>query len=174
MMKRIIKNSKGQSTIEFLSTFTFVIAFFFVFAKIGLNYTHSYLLQYANFMASRAYLVADNKIPNDSLARSRANEVFQSFNVVNCQPDCTLNFNSKENAPWFLTGTYIDFKTKFSLMKVLTGDIDMNFRIESFLGKEPTIRECLARICQSFSEVSTGSGNGNCSSTNSTIYDNGC
>lgn len=169
MSKRKMKNNKGQSTIEFLSTFTFVIAFFFVFAKIGLNYTHSYLLQYANFMASRAYLVADNKIPNDSLARAKANQVFESFNVVNCNPECTLSFNSKQTSPWFLTGTYLDFETKFSLMQVLTGDIDMKFRIESFLGKEPTIRECLQRVCQSFSEVG-----GNCSSTLSTIYDNGC
>ncbi|WP_419173261.1 hypothetical protein [Halobacteriovorax sp.] len=173
-MNKLSKNNKGQSTIEFLSTFTFVIAFFFVFAKIGLNFTHSYLLQYANFMASRAYLVADNKIPGDSLARSKANQVFQSYNVVNCGPECALKFNSKQTTDWFLTGTYLDYKTKFSLMKVLTGDIDMSFRIESFLGKEPTIRECLVRVCQSFSEITTASGAGNCSSTLTTIYDNGC
>ncbi|MFG1487291.1 hypothetical protein [Halobacteriovorax sp. RZ-1] len=176
MMKlhRKIKNQRGQSTIEFLSTFTFVIAFFFVFAKIAINYTNTYLLQYANFMASRAYLVADNKIQNDSLARQNATAVFNSYNMVNCGTDCQIKFNSKSTNQWFLSGTYLDYKTKFSVMKVLTGDIDLDFRIESFLGKEPTIRECLAQVCRAFSEVATDLGNGNCSSTNSTIYDNGC
>ena len=147
-MNKLSKNNKGQSTIEFLSTFTFVIAFFFVFAKIGLNFTHSYLLQYANFMASRAYLVADNKIPGDSLARSKANQVFQSYNVVNCGPECALKFNSKQTTDWFLTGTYLDYKTKFSLMKVLTGDIDMNY-----LQELEQRRNDMAKSSQETSEI---------------------
>lgn len=169
-----MNNQKGQSTIEFLSTFTFVIAFFFVVVKISINYTNTYLLQYANYMASRAYLVADNKIPNDSLARQRATQIFESYNVVNCDPECQIKFNNKNVTPWFLTGTYLDFKAPFSFMKTMTGDIQMNFRIESFLGKEPTIRECLAQICRAFAEVLTEDGAGNCSNTESTIYDNGC
>lgn len=110
----------------------------------------------------------------DSHARAQADEVFKSYNVVKCDPECKLNFNTKDTNAWFLTGTYVDYKTKFSFMKTMTGDIDLNYRLESYLGKEPTIRECFVRVCRSFSSVVTGLGEGNCSNMPTTIYDNGC
>jgi hypothetical protein len=53
------KNNKGQSTIEFILTFTAAVGFIFLFLKMALNYTNGYMVHHATFMASRAYMVGD-------------------------------------------------------------------------------------------------------------------
>ena len=73
----------GQSTIEFLCTFAFVLATIFVFLKIAMNVTNGYLVHYATYMASRAYLVNDNgsNSPSggDGPALSLAKSVFKEI-----------------------------------------------------------------------------------------------
>ena len=49
----------GQSTIEFLLIFVFILGFVFSALKLSFIYTNGYLVHYATFMASRAYMVVD-------------------------------------------------------------------------------------------------------------------
>lgn len=167
-------NESGQSTIEFLSTFAFVFAMLFLFIKIALNFTNGYLVQYANYMASRAYLVHDtNQAKGTALnsAYQRAAQVFGQYQVTNFLPNFsgTLQVNSPTSGSMpFYVGTYVDFEDKFSLSKIMGGAIPLQFRSESFLGKEPLRKECSARVC----DAMTAAG-GNCSAY-STPFDNGC
>ena len=55
------KNNKGQSTIEFILTFTAAVGFIFLFLKMALNYTNGFMVHHATYMASRSYLVSDEE-----------------------------------------------------------------------------------------------------------------
>jgi hypothetical protein len=67
----MIKNSKGQSTIEFIFSFTAAVGFVFLFLKMALNYTNGYMVHHATFMASRAYLVSDSESAQTPEARDQ-------------------------------------------------------------------------------------------------------
>ena len=76
------KKDNGQSSIEFLISFFFVLGFVFVFLKISLNAAEGYLVHYATYMASRSYLVAEqNSVDpiNSSKAFRRAKTAYQSI-----------------------------------------------------------------------------------------------
>jgi hypothetical protein len=169
-----IKKEEGQSTIEFLSTFAFAFALMFLFIKIAMNFTDGYLVQYANFMASRSYLVTDtNQAPAStaSAALNRARQVFNIYKVNVFIP--TFNGVLQANSPLgstlpFYTGTYVEYNDKFSFSKLMGGAADMTFRAESFLGKEPMRRECGARVCKAFERA------GGACTAYTTVFDNGC
>ena len=78
-------NKEGQSTLEFIFSFAIVFSFIFFFFKIALNYTNGYLLHYANFMASRTYLVHDinsNIVSGgDGPALKEAKAIFATYNI---------------------------------------------------------------------------------------------
>ena len=59
------KNEKGQSVIEFLMSFTLVVGLLMFFFKMALGYTNGYMVHYATFMASRAYLTNDVSTTTD-------------------------------------------------------------------------------------------------------------
>ena len=54
---KLLKNQKGQSSVEFAISFIMVIGFVFMYVKVALNFTNGYVVHYANFMASRAFMV---------------------------------------------------------------------------------------------------------------------
>lgn len=178
-MKKIVKENSGQSTIELLVTLTFVLGFIFSFLKLSMIYTNGYLVHYATFMASRAYLVVDSNSKRvggfESVAQNRAKEVFKRFPLKNfiSGDDINLKFNSPDPSGNkfdrnLYVGVYTDFKQKFFSPAMLGGGKEINFRSESFLGRIPTRAECVDRICEAFKLLG-----GNCVN-HGTVSDNGC
>ena len=153
-----MKNNKGQSTIEFILTFTATVGFIFLFLKTALNYTNGYMVQHAVFMASRGYLVYDNQIKGDNGdadAERHAKKIFEKYlpaPLINGF-DGTLKVNSPESGVnMAFIGAHVDFEQVFSLGFI--GGKDMvKFRAESFLGREPTRFEGYTQTCEAITTV---------------------
>jgi hypothetical protein len=169
------KNNKGQSTIEFILTFTAAVGFIFLFLKMALNYTNGYMVHHATFMASRAYLISDSERygspgDGDADAFKLAKAVFNK-NL----PDALIpNFDGvlKENNPGIVglavfVGVWTEFTQAFSVGFV-GGKERIVFRSESFLGREPTRAESTSQVCAAIKAV-TGGG----CETQATLDDNG-
>ena len=170
-----MKNEKGQSTIEFLMGIIFVFGFLFLFLRVSITLTNGYLVHYATFMASRAYLVADNNSNQvngaDGFAFKQSEEVFASFRVANFISGFSGELEA--NSPEFggnkvFVGLWVEYQDKFALNGLIGGGQKLTLRSESFLGREPTRAECLERVCAANIEVG-----GNCR-VHSTLVDNGC
>ena len=173
------KSESGQSTIEFLLVFVFVLSFIFASLKLSFIYTNGYLVHYATFMASRAYMVVDingnNPAISETSARNKAITVFNKFPLDKFIGgyDRTLQFNEPDGDGRNLdrnlyVGVYTDFVQRFGLSPFAGGPKEVNFRSESFLGREPTRAECVERICEAIRMLG-----GNCQN-HTTVFDNGC
>ncbi|MBC7539582.1 MAG: hypothetical protein H7281_12230 [Bacteriovorax sp.] len=171
------KNNKGQSTIEFILTFTAAVGFIFLFLKMALNYTNGYMVHHATFMASRAYLVGDAEQygspgAGDSRAFEVAKEVFRK-NLPEglITPNVVLeakNENSPDKVAFSVfVGIWVEFNQAFSLGFV-GGKDQVVFRSESFLGREPTRAESVSQICYAIKAVTQGG-----CETQATLDDNG-
>ena len=169
-------NKEGQSTLEFIFSFAIVFSFIFFFFKIALNYTNGYLLHYANFMASRTYLVHDinsnNVSGGDGPALKEAKAIFATYNIDSAFVSST-KATLKANDPEFsglkvYVGTIAEKVDSFSFTSFIGNIGSINFVSESFLGREPIRSECLAQICEAMKEVGA-----NCL-MHSTFFDNGC
>ena len=151
-----IKNNKGQSTIEFIMTFTVAVGFIFLFLKMALNYTDGFMVHHATFMASRAYLVSDENRDSldegDNKAMEKARQVFTKY-----MPDGLVKGIEagmlKENNPnvsktkfHAFVGVWIEFYQRFSL-GFIGGKESIRFVSESFLGREPTRAEAREQTC---------------------------
>lgn len=185
---REIKNSKGQSTIEFILTITFSIGFLFLFLTLGLNFTTGYIVHYATFMASRTYLVKEvaSQDPgsDDNYAMAESKKVFDSYNVKKFQKGLSssdLEFNKPGGSGKYeFVGVSVNFKRELSKFSPLGGKQEIDLTSESFIGREPVRIDCLTRIC----EAMTGGGDGpsltptGCTSGVQQMYftteDNGC
>lgn len=171
-------NKKGQSTIEFLTSFAFVISILFLYVKMALNITNGYLLHYATFVASRSYLVNDNlsddPASTDTAAQSKAREVFsfyeKSFTDVKAGPTVQFNNPGMSDILSPFIGVWAEIKQVFSYSKMVGGGKLMNYRSESFLGREPVFSECLKQVCKAMEKAKAGT---DCSVA-STLVDNGC
>ena len=178
-------NEKGQSTMEFIVGFIFVLTFLFTFYKLALGYTNGYLVHYATFMASRAYLVLDDNNDNiassDNFAESEAIKVFKNtFSWQYSNFDWTKFLDSipdlqvrgpNSDPDNFFTGVWTEFKQKISIANYFGGNKEVTLRSESFLGREPTRKTCIERICHEFQSVMGGI---NCRDPHITVSDNGC
>jgi len=174
------KNNKGQSTIEFILTFTAAVGFIFLFLKMALNYTNGYIVHHATFMASRAYLVGDAEdYSNLSSGDEKAFKLAQSVFSKNLPSALIPNFNGtlKQNNPdstkfSAFVGVWVEYSQAFSLGFV-GGKDQVAYRSESFLGREPTRAESTAQVCQAIASV-TGQDpkSGGCS-MQATLDDNG-
>ena len=177
MLKKQKKN-KGQSTIEFIATFSFLIGFIFLFFKFSLLYTNGYLVHYATFMASRSYLVFDNNSNNpnggaDNDAGRRAQLVFNDFNINKFIPSLkktSIQIHDPEDGGGSARNLYVgvsfQYQDKFPLPRIGGKSKILSFKSESFLGREPTRSECIDQICKAFGS--------NCESSHTTLSDNGC
>lgn len=148
------KNNKGQSTIEFIMTFTAAVGFIFVFLKMALNYTDGFMVHHATFMASRAYLVSDDDrqevSEGDARAFAKAKLVFTSY-MPNGFVKGVDSSQLKENNPGSMTnhafvGVHLQFMEKFS-MGFVGGQQMVKLVSESFLGREPTRSETREQVC---------------------------
>ncbi len=178
--RQIKLDSRGQSTIEFIVTFVFIIGFTFSFFRIALVYTNGYLVHYATYMASRAYMVfdANSNQPSggDGGASILAQKVFEEFRIEGLlsgfssqlQINDPQSFNNYSNNLY--VGTWVDFKQKLPTPSLGKGR-DLNLRSESFLGREPTRSECYERVCNAMGEAALQAEYCN---IHSTLFDNGC
>ena len=171
----LIQNEEGQSTIEFVVCFSLVVGLMFLFLKFAVNTTNGYLVHYANFMASRTYLVVDINASEfnagDSRAFTEATKVFNSYNIDGFIPG--FNGELKVNSPAsgvnkVFVGTYVEYTDLFSLSDQVGGKHQMTYLSESFLGREPVRSECLARVCKAMQAL------GSDCNLHTTFYDNGC
>ena len=173
--------SKGQSTIEFLLVFIFVLGMTVTFSKIATLYTNGYLVHYATYLASRAYMVFDHNsnMPDgsDDKAKELAEKVFHSFNIfklLSVPTKLPLQINDPQsflNAPENLyVGVWTQFKQVLPVPKIGKGRA-IDLRSESFLGRSPTRSECLERICEGMREVTNRSSY---CDLHATHFDNGC
>lgn len=169
-----INNQSGQSTIEFI--FSFSIAFFIIIytIKIALNYTTGYLVHYATYMSSRAYLTFEGN-GNETAASSTAVEVFRGtkvdayfsgLNIDANNPRVTGSLTDPQRT--ILNGIQYDWTTTFSVNGMFGGSQMLNMRSESFLGREPDRKSCVIQTC-----VAARNSSGQCGRA-FTLVDNGC
>ena len=162
IMKR--KNNKGQSTIEFIMTFTAAVGFIFLFLKMALNYTNGFMVHHATYMASRAYLVGDSESQQSAEGRDKAafelaNLVFKKNLPDALMPkfDGVLNENNPSVVKFSVfTGVWSEFTQAFSVGFV-GGKEAIKFRSESFLGREPSRPESITQVCAAIKAVTQGS-----------------
>jgi hypothetical protein len=146
----------------------------FLFISISFNFSTGYLVHYANYMASRSYLVADSHGPDTSEDTSRiaAEKTFRKYNLSRVDvPESSLSINSLavQGTAHMYTGTKVTFEKLLSYVRYIGGKTKAKFRSESFLGKEPTRNTCLTRTCWGIT------GNEVCDNANDiTVEDNGC
>ncbi|MBC7715275.1 MAG: hypothetical protein H7177_18155 [Rhizobacter sp.] len=168
-------NNKGQSTLEFIMTFTTAVGFIFLFLKMAMNYTDGFMVHHATYMAGRAYMVSDENRDSleegDSLAMKKAREVFTSYLPEGLVKDVTATM-LQENNPGVVKfqafiGVYIKYEEKFSL-GFLGGKFPIRMTSEAFLGREPTRRESRTQVCNAIMDLGLGS-----CSVHVTLEDNG-
>jgi len=169
------KNNKGQSTIEFILTFTAAVGFIFLFLKMATNYTNGYMVHHAVFMASRAYLVADSETQQSLEGRDKNAFELASLVFKKNLPDVLIpgfdgelkeNNASSVKYPAFI-GLYVEFTQIFS-QGFVGGKDPLKFRAESFLGREPSRPETYAQTCNAIKMVV-----GNTCEVHATLDDNG-
>lgn len=174
MKRETIQNEKGQSSVEFIISFIMVVGFVFMYVKIALNYTNGYLVHYANYMSSRAFMVyeANSNTPegSDSGAVSISKEVWESLNIESViKPNVVMTHNLPgsvgNNVYVGVISTYQDI---FSVFSNVGSTDSLEFKSESFLGREATIAECVERVCAAFRTLGVTCGK------NTTVMDNGC
>ncbi len=172
---RHIHNECGQSTMEFLLSFTFVFAIIFFIFQVGVTFTNGYLIHYATFMASRTYLVIDNNsnsiATGDEDAKGRAISVFDNVKVDKFIPGfgSNLMINHPMQIPNNLfVGAWVEYPEKYGISEIIGGIKQVKLRSESFLGREPSRVTCLTRICEAMKEVGGDCGD------NATFFDDGC
>ena len=178
-----LTNNKGQSTIEFVSTLSFALVFLFLFFQMALNFTNGYLVQFATYQASRAYVVYDDGF-GASGAEGVAQNVFNSYHdLIKDSLKVEASFgiqpppNSANPVRAMYIGAYSEWEDIFSLSNVIGGKREMKFKSESYLGKEPGRQECIQRLCTVLQSVPGSSFNCGSSHDNMnliTAYDNGC
>jgi len=154
----------------------FLIGFLFVFVKLAINYTNGYLLHWATYSASRAYLTFDDNTLNPLVkAKDHARDVFNSYTKLVPSLGNDLKFNDPDTGKNFIyVGAFAEFKQTFSIFAFVGGQDPLAFRTESFLGKEPHRQECLERICDQFKQQLGNIGAGCPALENATYFDDGC
>jgi hypothetical protein len=172
-MNRILNDNHGQSLAEFILTFGIVCIVIILFVKIAFNFTKGYMIHYANFMASRSYMVQDNNSSTpetaDANAKTIAKKVFsQIFDAVKSSDIVVLSPSAVDNKVF--VGVKTSIEENFSLSPMVGGGEKIKMVSESFLGREPVISECARGTCAAISEITDGS----CVTDFSTLWDNGC
>ncbi|MFT6068886.1 MAG: hypothetical protein ACJAT2_003265 [Bacteriovoracaceae bacterium] len=174
--KKILGN-EGQSSVEFIISFIVVVGFVFMYVKVAMNFTNGYVVHYANYMASRALLVyeGNNNTPDggDGAAKARALEVWKTYNIEGVLGNAAGSLSLEQRLPGSVTntlfvGTVATYQDRFTIFGNVGSTERLTFKTESFLGREPSIAECVERTCEAFTELGISCGK------NTTVIDNGC
>ncbi len=174
-VEKLEAGERGQSTIEFLVSFVFVFTLMVIMIRFALSVANGYIVHYATFMASRAYMVYDHNINSpdgaDAPAFAHAKTVFDSYQLGNLMggkpPELKVNHPDFGGRSVFV-GVYADFEQPFAIPKLFGGSAPLKLRSESFLGREPTRATCAERVCRAMQDA------GGVCSKNSTFFDDGC
>lgn len=152
-----LKNKDGQSTIEFIMTFSAAVGFIFLFLKMAMNYTDGYMVHHATYMAARSYLVTDDDRRSleegDARALAKARTVFTKYlppALVSGANESQLHENNPDPGKTkfhAFVGLWMEFSQKFSLGFV-GGKESLNLLSEAFLGREPTRAETRNQVCE--------------------------
>jgi hypothetical protein len=168
------KGQKGQSTIEFILTFIFVLGLSFLFVNLAVNLGAGYVAHYINYAGARIFLVSDTAMPGSKPyedARGLATSYMSGLLSQVGLQSAKIKFNFPQpigDALPVFVGSTLEFQKPMSVFKVIGGGAQSTMLSESFLGKEPTRHECLESICQAM-KIS------NCSlDQDITLFDNGC
>ncbi len=166
------KNSRGQSTIEFLISFTVIFGMTFFIVKTTMNYGNGFYLHWATYAASRKFLTYDsnNKLVDTVINRAKnpAKELFDAYGIKGV----TVQFNDNNSAGRnVLLGAYAEFEDGFSPVSNIGGNKKVKYRSESFLGKEPPRGYCHAMVLERIQQGSKGTG---AIDKFMTVFDNGC
>lgn len=158
-------------------SFIYIFGLLAMFIRVAVNTTNGYLVHYATFMASRAYLVHDENNSSatidDQRAEAHAKAVFKKYKVTELIPQSSGKLEVRSPGAGghkLLVGVYHSFKQNFSPMPLVGGTTPVELVSESFLGREPSRQECLDGICNAFKQID---GYSSCRN-HSTFFDNGC
>ncbi len=171
---RLKMNNSGQSLAEFILTFGIVCIVIILFVKLAFNFTKGYMVHYANYMASRSYMVQDNNsaspVSTDDNAKTIAiNSVYRKiFGSINQSGIKVLSPGKVENNVY--VGIKTVLKEDFSISPMVGGGEKINLVSESFLGRVPVVSECARGTCAAIVEL-TGES---CDIDFITLWDNGC
>ncbi len=149
------RKDKGQSTIEFILSFSTSVGFIFLFFKMATNFADGYMVHHATYLASRAYLVNDQDRDaveeGDNRAFLKAQNVFRSYLPEGLVQGVTSG-NLKEASPGdakfqAFIGVFAQYTQRFSL-GFIGGTESILFTSESFIGREPTRVESRQQVCE--------------------------
>lgn len=173
----MIRRQEGQSTIEFILTFTFGLSAILVIFNSAMNYSVGYLVHYATFMSSRTYLTVDSESDivgsSDAVARREATAAFDRFFLSRFGiPNNAHRINPQQPnmmaSDYLMVGSITSYEREMDMLGKLTGDAKILMVSESFLGKEVTRAVCADRICYAMGAQS-------CPMTwDVTLFDDGC
>lgn len=179
---KCLKNQKGQSTVEFI--FSFSIAFFMIIytIKVAINYTTGYLAHYATYMTSRVYLTYETQgnegaveagaILKTAFDDLKVNLYNNALETTNNNPRVSVS-GAGDAQLAIIRGIVYDWETSFSVSGLFGGNQTLEMRSESFLGREPARAICLSRTCRA--ALSAGGFSGQqCKPAAFTLSDNGC
>lgn len=174
---RILQNDTGQVAIEFILVMGFAMGITFLFVKQAFNATEGYLVHYANFMASRAYLTSDSASNNPSSvytgAARVAKETFERFPLGSFGIEAEFNTISFSQGSGLFQGTTAKFEREANFLPGVGGGEKAKLLSESFLGKEPSRATCYQMVCAAITG-GRDSCSGNVDESDITLYDNGC
>ena len=119
----IHKDESGQSAIEFILTFAFALGVTFLFVNQARNMTEGYLVHYANFMASRAYLTYDtggnNKQGIIRDAGDFAEDVFKDYKLQIFGVEAKFEVIDRNRGSALFSGTVAQFEKPLSSLPVV-------------------------------------------------------
>lgn len=163
----------GQASLEFILTFIFGVGLSMLFVTLAINMTKGYIVHYANFMASRAFLVhdsADFTSKDSSLqqASAKAKDVFESYPLGQFGLDPEFSVNLPMSNSNLMSGTIAKFDERMTPLRFIGGSNRATFYSESFLLKEPLRLQCMESLCNVM-------GMRSCQGDMYvTLFDNGC
>ena len=174
LMDNKLKSESGQSTIEFIMTFTAAVGFIFLFLKMAMNYTDGFMVHHATYMAARSYLVDDQErqslIEGDTRALVKAKTVFNRYMpdglITGVNANALSDNNPSEAKFPAYVGLYYEFTRKFS-SGFIGGKESIRFISEAFLGREPTRSETRTQVCEALKSL------GSSCNVHVTLDDNG-
>ena len=182
--KKFKKNHQGQSTIEFLVSFTLVLYFIFFFLKLSFIYTTGFLVHYAVFQSSRTYYSYDSK-SNEvttvySDAEEKATDIFGRFSLdlfISSFNANALTFNAPQTVEAPYQGVLFEYQDNLRFSSAFGESEVLDLTSESLLGKEPSAARCLERIRNVIEAQENDSGinyGGGSEMNHVTLADNGC
>lgn len=171
------KNQDGQVAFEFILVVSFALGTIFLFFQMSFNAVDGYLVHYANYMASRAYLSSENGSNSVSTAYSYAAEVaqdvYETYPLKALKIETEFNVISYEQANALFSGTTASFEKSTNFFVGVGGGDKAKLVSESFLGKEPVRKTCLEQTCEAL-VGDRGTCADQADSMDITLYDNGC